>query len=115
MHFDDIPALISGLAGSAVGAFVAAVLVDDIFGVVLAIKTRTFKPAELASFLESQFGTRRALALAGAVATAAVAAYTGRQDIKSAVLAAATAGATALTVGVIADIRTKALAILASK
>ncbi len=95
----NLPAVIVSLAGSAVGAFVLAVVIDDILGVALAIRTKSFDVHQLPSFLESQFGTKQALALGGLIVAAAV---TGG-DVKQAALAALTAGGSALTLSVLAD------------
>lgn len=109
MHLDAIPPLLSALAGSAVGAFVLAVIVDDALGVVLAIKSKTFDVHALPSFLESQFGTKTALALLGLIA----ASYFAGGDVKQAALAALAAGGGALTASVAADILAKIKALVA--
>lgn len=103
MHFDHIAALLASLVGSAVGTFVVAVLVDDALGIVLAIKHKAFDAKALPSFLSSQFGTKSALALAGLIVTAALAGG----DVRTAVSAAATAGAVAMTAAVVADLKDK--------
>lgn len=99
-HLDHLPALLAHLAGTAVGAFVFAVVIDIVLGVALAVKAKTFDVHKLPSFLESQFGTKSALALLGLVA----AAYFSGGDIKQATLAALAAGGGALTAAVAADI-----------
>lgn len=103
MHLDNLPALLVSLAGSAVGAFVLAVIVDDLLGIVAAVKSKTFDVHKLPSFLESQFGTKAALSLLGLIA----AAYFAGGDIKAASLAALAAGGGAATAGVVADIVAK--------
>ena len=105
----NLPTVLISLAGSAVGAFVLAVFIDDALGVIGAVKTRTFTLAKLPSFLESQFGTQRALALLGLI----VAAYVAGGDAKSAALAALTAGGGALTLSVLADAYGKIKALVA--
>lgn len=106
--FDQLPAVLASLAGSAVGAFVLAVVIDDALGVIGAIKAKTFDVHKLASFLSSQFGTREAVVLLGLIA----ASYFSGGDIKQATLAALAAGGGALTAAVAADIfaKIKALA-----
>lgn len=110
-------------ASSTVGTFVVLVGVDDVLGVVLALKTHTFDLHKLGSFLESQFGTRRAIALAGTVATAAISAagaalihggltQSALQGIADAALAAATAGAAAQLLAVVSDLAAKLQAIV---
>jgi hypothetical protein len=109
MHPDQIAPLLISLAGSAVGAFVLAVILDDALGVIGAIKTKTFDVNKLPSFLESQFGTRQALALGGLIVAAAV----SGGDVRSATLAALTAGGSALTLSVLADAYAKVKALVA--
>ena len=104
----NLPALVSSLAGSAVGAFVVAVAIDNFVGVVAAVKAKTFDPHKLPSFLSSQFGTKQALALGGLI----VAAYVSGGDVRQAALAALTAGGGALTLGVLADAYGKIKAML---
>lgn len=99
MNLSNLPAVISALAGSAVGAFVLAVALDNVLGVLNAIKSKTFSTKELPSFLESQFGTKQALAVGGLIVAAAV----SGGDVRQAALAALTAGGGALTVSVLAD------------
>jgi hypothetical protein len=103
MQFDQIPAIVASLAGTAIGAFVVSVLVDDALGVALAIKHKAFDVHALPSFLISQFGTKEAVALAGLVITASL----SGGDVKQVALAAATAGATAMTATVLADCKDK--------
>jgi hypothetical protein len=109
MHPDQIPAILISLAGSAVGAFVVAVVLDDTLGVIGAIKTKTFDIHKLGSFLVSQFGTRAALSLLGLI----VAAYVSGGDVRSAALAALAAGGGAVTLGVLADCYAKVKALVA--
>lgn len=103
MNPSNIPAVFESLAGSAVGAFVVAVALDNILGIVGAIKSKTFSTQKLPSFLESQFGTKQAVALGGLI----VAAYVSGGDVKQAALAALTAGGGALTLSVLADVYSK--------
>lgn len=100
MHLDAIPPLLAALAGSAVGAFVLAVVVDDALGIAMAVKAKAFDWHKLPAFLESQFGTKQALAILGLMA----AAYFVGGDAKQAALAALAAGGGALTASVVADI-----------
>jgi len=113
--FSSILAPLAVFAGSAIGTFVIAVGLDDLAGVLLALKEHKFDVHKLGSFLESQFGTRRAVALAGIVSTAITAAVgsallhggltqAALQAIADAALAAASAGAAAMVLSVIADI-----------
>lgn len=106
------------VASSAIGTFVVAVLVDDVVGILVAIKAKRFDPHQLPSFLESEFGTKQALALAGLVATAVSAAagaailkgglnQQALQAIADAAFAAASAGAAALLLSVVTDIKDK--------
>jgi hypothetical protein len=101
-------------AGTAVGAFILAVLADDILGIVLAVKAGKFDWNRLPSFLESELGTKAALALLGLVVTAVLTAgVSGTSDIRGAALAALTAGAAAKTASVVADAVSKARALIA--
>ncbi len=111
----SILAPLAVFAGSAVGTFVIAVILDDIAGVLVALKQKTFDPNKLPSFLESQFGTRQAVALFGLVVTAVTTAVgsvlvhggltqTGLQVIADAALAAASAGAAAMLLSVLSDL-----------
>jgi len=115
LSFSAILGPIAVVAGSAVGSFVLAVFLDDVAGILVAVKTKTFDAHKLKSFLSSQFGTREALALAGIVATAvttAAGAYLLKggltvdalQAIADAAFAAATAGAAAMLFSVVADL-----------
>ncbi len=61
-------------AAGAIILFAITVGLDNILGVLNAIKDKTFELAKLGSFLESQYGTVRALIVLGAVASAVVAA-----------------------------------------
>lgn len=108
MHLDNLPALLASLAGSAVGAFVAAVVLDNVLGVIGAIKAKTFDSHKLPSFVASQFGTKQALALLGLI----VAAAASGGDVKTATLAALTAGGGAMTIGVLADVYGKIRALV---
>lgn len=105
-------------AGTAIGSFILAVGLDIIFGIALAFKQHTFDPHKLGSFLESQLGTQRAAALLGLVAAAVMTAIASAlvnggitqqalQGVADAALAAATAGASAMLVSVLADILSK--------
>ena len=109
MDLGNLPAVISSLAGSAVGAFVVAVALDNALGILNAIKAKSFDVHKLASFLSSQFGTKQALALGGLV----VAAYVSGGDVHQAALAALTAGGGALTLSVLADAYGKIKALVA--
>jgi hypothetical protein len=112
--FGNIPSAVIALAGTAVGAFVVAVVIDDVLGVLVAIKAKTFDANKLPAFLESQFGTKQAAALAGAILVAVISGqYANLQD---AALALVAAGGGALTLSVLADIygKIKALAGLPS-
>lgn len=100
-------------AGTAVGGFVLAVILDDVLGIAVAIKAGKFDWNALPSFLESEFGTRAAAALLGLVVTAAVAAAAGNGDIRAAALAALTAGATAKAASVVSDAVSKARQLIA--
>jgi hypothetical protein len=103
------------IAGTAIGSFVIAVVLDDVAGILVALKQHVFDPNKLPSFLESQFGTRKAAALLGLV-TAAVTTAVGSalihggltqdalQGIADAAFAAATAGAAAMLLSVVSDI-----------
>lgn len=108
MHLSNLPAVLVGLAGTAVGSFVLAVIIDDALGVLAALRAGNFAWAKLPSFLESQFGTKQALALLGLI----VAAYVAGGDVRSAALAALTAGGGALTLSVLRDVYAKILAIV---
>lgn len=105
---------------SPVGAFVAAVIVDDLLGIALAIKKGGIKALsanKLTSFILTQFGTAEAKVLGGIVAMAVVASVGARfagGSVDVASLAkdayvAAQVAAGALTVKVANDIRLKAL------
>lgn len=109
MNPSNLPAVISALAGSAVGAFVIAVAIDNALGIVAALKSKTFNFNKLPSFLESSFGTKQALAVGGLVVAAAV----SGGDVKQAALAALTAGGGALTLSVLADAYSKTKALVA--
>lgn len=118
MTFSTILGYLAIAASSTVGTFVVMVALDDLAGVVLALKTHTFDWNKLPSFLESQFGTRQAAALLGLVATATLTAVgsalvhggltqTALQGIADAALAAATAGAGAMLLSVVGDFAAK--------
>lgn len=109
MNLSALPSVVESLAGSAVGAFVIAVAIDNVVGVVGAIKSRSFDWHKLPSFLASQFGTKQAIALGGLI----VAAYVAGGDVKGAALAAVTAGGGALTLSVLSDVYSKLGALLA--
>ena len=102
----DIGSALQAVGLSPLVAFVAAVVVDDVFGIALALKAKTFDLKKLPSFLESQFGTKEFLV----VATAAVAAYVSGGDVKAAATAVVVAGGSALFLSVLKDIYAKALA-----
>lgn len=104
----DVVSAILAVGLSPLVAFAVAVVVDDVAGVALALKTKTFSWAKLPSFLESQFGTKEALV----VAAAAYAAYAAGGDVKAAATAVVVAGGSALTVAVIKDIILKFKAIV---
>jgi hypothetical protein len=77
----DLNALLASLtsdlglgAAGAIVLFALTVGLDNVLGVLNAIKDKTFQLAKLGSFLESQYGTVRALVVLGAVASAVVAA-----------------------------------------
>jgi hypothetical protein len=110
--------LLAAFAGSAIGCFVIAVALDDLAGIVLAVRQHKFDVHKLGSFLESQFGTKRAIALLGLVAAAVTTALgsalvhggltqTALQGIADAALAAATAGAASMLLSVLADLYSK--------
>lgn len=90
-------------------AFVAAVVADDVAGVALAIKAKTFDANKLPSFLKSQFGTVQA----GVVVTAALTAYLSGGDVKGAATAVVVAGGSALTISVVSDFIKKVKAFFA--
>lgn len=108
MHLDAIPGIMSSLAGSAIGLFVLFVLIDDALGVIGALRAKTFSWDKLPSFLESQFGTKQALAVLGLVVAAAV---TGG-DAHQALLAAITAGGGAMALSLVNDIAAKLKALV---
>jgi len=118
MNFHDLLGYLVVAASTTLGTFVVMVIVDDVAGVALALKTHSFDAHKLGSFLESQFGTRRALALLGLVATAAITAVgsalahggltqSALQTIADATLTAATVGAGTMLVSVVADVAAK--------
>lgn len=118
MTFSSILGYLAIAASTTVGTFVVMVALDDLAGVVLALKTKTFDWNKLPSFLESQFGTRQAVALLGLVATATLTAVGSAlvhggltqmalQGISDAALAAATAGAGAMLLSVVGDFAAK--------
>jgi hypothetical protein len=99
----DVTSAVLALGSSPLVVFAAAVIVDDLLGVALAVKTKTFDAKKLPSFLESQFGTKEFLV----VAAAAFAAYETGGDAKAAATAVVVAGGFALTVAVGKDILDK--------
>lgn len=114
MTFSSILAPLAIAAGSTLGVFVVAVGLDDLAGILVAVKQKAFDWNKLPSFLESEFGTRQAAALFGLVATAAVGAVgsalvhggltqTALQGIADAAFAAATAGAGTMLLSVLSD------------
>lgn len=118
MTFSSILTPLAIVAGSAVGAFVIAVLLDDIAGILLALRKGRFDWNQLPSFMESEFGTQKAAALLGlvvaAVTSAAGAALVhggltsaALQGVADAAFAAATAGAGAMMLSVLSDLFTK--------
>lgn len=96
---------------SPLALFLLAVVVDDILGVIKAVKAKTFDAKKLPSFLASQFGTKEFLV----VASAALAAYETGGDVKSVATGVVVAGGSALLVATCKDIYSKAKDILASK
>jgi hypothetical protein len=110
--FNSASSTVVAFAGTAIGTFLVAVILDDLLGVMLAVRTGTFDPNKLPSFLESQFGTKQAAALAGAVL---VAVFAGQYaSIQTAALALVTAGGSAMTLSVLGDIIEKVKAIAAT-
>ena len=105
----DISSAVLAAGLSPLAAFVVAVVVDDVLGIALAIKAKTFDPAKLPSFLASQFGTKEALV----VGAAAFAAYQSGGDVKSAATAIVVAGGSALTIATAKDIYAKVKAFVA--
>jgi len=106
------------IAGSAVGTFVIAVGLDDLAGILVALKQKKFDWNKLPSFLESQFGTRQAAALFGLVIAAVTTAVgsvlihggltaSSLQALADAAFAAASAGAAAMLLSVLADLFAK--------
>lgn len=109
MNPGAIPAIISSLSGDAIGLFVLAVIIDDFLGVLDAVLGHTFDPKKLPSFLASQFATKQGLAVLGLVLTA----YVTGGDAHQAALAAVTAGGSAMTLSVLADIYSKLKGLIA--
>jgi hypothetical protein len=105
----NVTSAILAFGFSPLAAFIVAVVVDDVLGIALAVKTKTFDSNKLPSFLASQFGTKQALV----VAAAAYAAYVTHGDVKAAATAVVTAGGAALTVSVAKDIFGKIKALMA--
>lgn len=102
-------------AGSAIGAFVIGVVLDDLLGILVAVRQHKFDANKLPSFLESQFGTKKAAALLGLVSAAVTTAVgaalihggltqSALQAIADAGFAAATAGAAAMLLSVVSDL-----------
>jgi len=113
--FNSVLALFAVFAGTAIGSFILAVGLDILLGVLVAVKQHAFDVHKLGDFLESQFGSQRAAALLGLVAAAVMTAIASAlvnggitqqalQGVADAALAAATAGAAAMLISVIADI-----------
>lgn len=111
----SILAPLAVIAGTAIGSFVIAVIIDDVAGILVAIKLHAFDANQLPSFLESEFGTRKAAALLGLVAAAVTTAVGSAlihggltqdalQAIADAAFAAASAGAAAMLLSVVSDI-----------
>jgi ketopantoate hydroxymethyltransferase len=105
----DVTGAILAFGFSPLVAFAVAVVVDDVLGVAVAVKTKTFDAAKFPSFLASQFGTKEALV----VAAAAFAAYQTGGNVKAAATAVVVAGGSALTVSVAKDILDKIKALVA--
>lgn len=105
----DVTSAILAFGFSPLVAFAAAVVVDNVLGIAVAVKAKTFDAKKLPSFLASQFGTKEALV----VAAAAYAAYSTGGDVKTAMTAVVVAGGGALTVAVAKDIYGKIKALVA--
>lgn len=105
----DIVSAILSLGLSPLVIFAVAVFGDDVLGVAVGIKTKTFSLNKLPSFLASQFGTKEFLV----VAAAALAAYETGGDAKAAATAIVVTGGFALTASVLRDAFGKAQAFLA--
>src|SRR5207253_3026358 len=111
MDVHAILAYAKAVAISPVGAFRLAVALDDLLGIALAVKGKTFDVRKLGSFLVSQFGTKAAVALGGMVVLSVLSQSSSVSGLKDAVVAATVAGSLALAAGVIADARDKAVAL----
>ena len=107
MDFGAVVAQVNTFAQDAVFAFVIAVVVDDILGVSLSVKARTFDIHRLPSFLMTQFGTRQAFVLAGAIAAVAITGNENLSQVHQSALVIVTAGGGALTLSVVKDIYLK--------
>ena len=107
----DVVSAVLAFGLSPLAAFAAAVVVDDLLGIAVAVKTKTFDAKKLPSFLASQFGTKEALV----VAAAAFASYQVNGDAKAAATAVVVAGGSALTVSVLKDVFGKVKAFAAAK
>jgi|SRR5579859_2086518 len=118
LSLSAILAPLAVIAGSAIGTFVIAVGLDDLAGILLALKQKKFDAHKLPSFLESQFGTHQAIALFGLVVTAVTTAVgsvlihggltmASLQALADAAFAAASAGAAAMLLSVLADLFSK--------
>ena len=91
--------------------FFGAVLLDDVVGVLAAVRTKSFDFHKLPSFLASQFGTKQALV----VAAAAAAAYQAGGDAHQAALALVAVGGGAMTLAVARDIFSKVVTLVTGK
>lgn len=107
----DVVSAVLAFGLSPLVAFAAAVLVDDVLGIAVAVKTKTFDSKKLPSFLASQFGTKEFLV----VASAALVAYETGGDAKAAATAVVVAGGSALTVSVLKDAWGKVKAFVGAK
>lgn len=102
---------ILGLGVSPLIVFLVFVAIDDIAGIVLAVKTKTFDGNKLPSFLASQLGTKEFIV----VAVAAFTTYQTGGDVKSAATAVVIGGGFALIISLLKDIFDKVKAILGKK
>jgi hypothetical protein len=91
--------------------FLAAVLLDDVLGVLQAVRTKTFNLSKLPSFLSSQLGTKEFLVVAGA----AVAANSAGANVHQAALVIVVAGGGAMTLALVKDIYGKVVTLVTGK
>jgi hypothetical protein len=91
--------------------FLGAVAIDNVVGILQAVRTKTFDLHKLPSFLASQFGTKAFLV----VAAAAYAAYAAGSSVHDAALAVVAAGGFALTLAVVKDIFQKITVLVTGK